>query len=312
MPKQRRPISSKTDAEQIDAVSQINPQRLEAPIEQIGNRLGPAVSPTGELAEDLAHATPLPVGASTEKPGGCSKAKRHVGVGDDQMARTRKNENGKRLTRNQMAQEPALLVRLERELSRREIVEVPPSWRSVTDPSSRYEGECFYRAFKFISALCRTGAYDDRSLVVYLVHGEYMLQQDHGWVELDEDIVFDGVRQRFYEKAAYYEILGVKPWYKYIPGAAFIILANMPELPGGQVEYCWHCALKLPWSDPNKPIVIDVPDAQKYLVSSGLRPDRADQSHAGGKPAHPHHSAGRKRRADHAQETLIGRRAVHF
>lgn len=45
---------------------------------------------------------------------------------------------------------------------------------------------------------------------IRLVHGLYKpatldVHAGHAWVEIDEDIIFDGVLQRFYDKSGYFD-----------------------------------------------------------------------------------------------------------
>lgn len=145
-------------------------------------------------------------------------------------------------------------------------VNVAEEWRVGTEPSAEYAQECFYRSYMYLCDNRHVASMDD----VYLVHGECTLSLGpHAWVELPGDVMFDGVRQRFYRT------LALKPacWYKYTPRASHLLAANMP----GKETCCYafYLPLKLPWGDPAKPLVIDSDRALEYLVSSGLRPDLA-------------------------------------
>lgn len=157
-------------------------------------------------------------------------------------------------------------------------VAVPDLWREGTDHATLYPGECFYRSYRYISSLslrvCGARLYDLHRQI-WLVHGQ-MTGCGHAWVELPDNIVFDGAFQRFYHKAPYYETLLIQPWYKYAPHAAVMIAANLPRTPTGLCYYGgWHISLKLPWADPEHPTVIDDRQAIDLLAASGLCPNLA-------------------------------------
>lgn len=150
-------------------------------------------------------------------------------------------------------------------------VEVPAAWRAVTQPGTLYIGECFSRGFRFVSdlrlALREDSALDD----MWLVHGEYLLGQPHGWVELPGDVVFDGTFQQFYSRPDYYAEVSARPWYKYAPMAAVVISINMPMDSEGRTPIGnWHDYLKLPWADPENPTVIKFEQAMDLITTSGL------------------------------------------
>lgn len=152
-------------------------------------------------------------------------------------------------------------------------VDVPEDWRAGIDPDVHYPGECYSRAYRYARELALRLLNEQ----IWLVHGEYGLSIGHAWVELSRDVVFDAVLQRFYGKVGYYEIQIASPWYKYSPGAAMLIAANVPKDSSGTWR-CggWHVVLKLPWADPQNPTVIDHDRARELLITSGLRPDLAE------------------------------------
>ena len=92
--------------------------------------------------------------------------------------------------------------------------EVTPSDEYKTDKPRRLSPKnCFMKAFRYVA---------DKSHLegVRLVHGLYKPaffdeHSCHAWVELPNDIVFDGVMQRFYEKegyCTYYQIIKQKEY----------------------------------------------------------------------------------------------------
>ncbi len=151
-------------------------------------------------------------------------------------------------------------------------VDVPATWRAVTRPRTLYLGESFARAFYFVSDLHRAlPPTDPVQKDLWLVHGEYMGWQRHGWVELDGAVVFDGNFQQFYARDGYYREVGARPWYKYDPVAAVLISINVPMNPKGTIPLGnWHDYLGLPWADPENPTVIDQDKADELLQTSGL------------------------------------------
>jgi hypothetical protein len=183
------------------------------------------------------------------------------------------------------AEQPPDIDRFRREVAQRMLeelkdaeVRVPEIWRRGIDPEIIYPGECFYRSYLYVKDLALRLDPCDHTVIprLWLVHGEYLGWQRHGWVELPRGVVFDGVLQRFYRKRAYYEIQYARPWYKYAPSAAFVIARNMPAQADGLFPYGeWHAHLKLPWADPARPTVVDSERALELLVTSGLRPDLA-------------------------------------
>jgi hypothetical protein len=102
------------------------------------------------------------------------------------------------------------------ELSRFE-VEVPEAYR--TGRRRRvYHRQCYAKAYDYA-----VSKYELEG--VKLVHGLYdpmgrQMNIPHAWVELPEDIVFDGVQQRFYQKRGYYEVYRAEKIVEYTPEEA--------------------------------------------------------------------------------------------
>jgi hypothetical protein len=151
-------------------------------------------------------------------------------------------------------------------------VEVPPAWRALTEPGRTYPGECFERSSTFITelSLALADAVPARGSL-WLMHGAYHIGQPHGWCELPDDVVFDGIFQQFYARQAYYDTVCARPWYKYTPDAAILVERNMPLNPDGTIPVgWWHRHLKLPWADPNNPTEIDFGRAWELIHAAGL------------------------------------------
>jgi hypothetical protein len=93
--------------------------------------------------------------------------------------------------------------------------------------------------------------------------------QQHGWVEIG-NIVFDGVLQRFYDKAKYYYSEHAMPWYKFTRSAVLWILEQ------GFETWQWDVHLQLPWAksalDRTAPVLhIDRKDAQRFFAAKALK-----------------------------------------
>lgn len=79
-----------------------------------------------------------------------------------------------------------------------------------TRPGKRYWADCYRRASEYVLArdpergLCLP---IDGMLLVHGVCGDDHVLWAHAWVELPGGIVFDGVRQQFYQRDGYYRIL---------------------------------------------------------------------------------------------------------
>lgn len=94
--------------------------------------------------------------------------------------------------------------------------EIDAGEKYKTGKSNRlYKQKCYIKAFEYVS--------DKRDLEdIRLVHGLYKpygvnKHYGHGWVELPDDIVFDGVLQRFYEKEGYYQYYEIIKQVEYQP-----------------------------------------------------------------------------------------------
>jgi hypothetical protein len=54
--------------------------------------------------------------------------------------------------------------------------------------------------------------------------------QEHGWVELPANVVFDGVLQRFYDLGRYYESEYAMPWYRFTrPAVVWLLAQHLPS-----------------------------------------------------------------------------------
>jgi hypothetical protein len=137
-------------------------------------------------------------------------------------------------------------------------VTVHPRYSVHTTPDQQYPTLCYWSAVRYLIQ-------HDHPRMRY-VYGECLGggMGRHGWVELPGGVVFDGVCQRFYDKAKYYKIEAVAPWYRFTRGAAVWLWEQ--ELP----DWRWDLHLDLPWaksaSDPTaEPLLIDRKAAESYL-----------------------------------------------
>jgi hypothetical protein len=71
-----------------------------------------------------------------------------------------------------------------------------------TSPDRVFPADCYEKAWEYMRDHQRAGC--------VLVHGTIMGNVAHAWVEFPGGIVFDGVRQRFYDRQAYYEFSRAK------------------------------------------------------------------------------------------------------
>jgi hypothetical protein len=153
-------------------------------------------------------------------------------------------------------------------------VEVPPELRANTEPTTIYFHECFYRSWRYVADNMRVLLRN-----AWLVHGVYAKLDGlpaglpHAWVEIGEDIVFDGVLQRFFPRQGYYEILHAEAHYKYDPGAATLLAHAIPHSDKGAPPYGeWHLRLKLPPPDPKNPLQVTFDMALELLEKNKFGP----------------------------------------
>lgn len=98
---------------------------------------------------------------------------------------------------------------------------VPPEEYRTGKQKRYYPKKCFEKAFQYMI--------DVRPKDGVLVHGKYspfkgpedlFSYMEHAWLELPEDIVFDGVLQRLYRKVDYYNYYHAVKVYEYTYGEA--------------------------------------------------------------------------------------------
>jgi LmbE family N-acetylglucosaminyl deacetylase len=141
------------------------------------------------------------------------------------------------------------------------VVEVPKAWRRHTLPDHRFPRDCFARALYFI----QQSRHLPNALYVFGETSGGGLGQ-HGWVEIDDRVVFDGVMQQFYDKAGYYDVEFARPWYRFTRPAVMYLRRKT----GGDSR--WGLALGLPWAkDPKNPLLVDLADAKEYLRQMKLK-----------------------------------------
>lgn len=161
---------------------------------------------------------------------------------------------------------------VERALARCE-VKVPKAWRRHTHPNRKFPHQCFMRSAMFVLTLDGELPNSDPTRGgLCLVHGLYHGGLAHGWAELPGDVVFDGVRQRFYSREGYYQVLGARPLYRYEPAAIASIFRKLPHeshtngvtTPFGG----WHTMLGLP-EEPAEPRFVTAAEAEALMARAG-------------------------------------------
>lgn len=141
-------------------------------------------------------------------------------------------------------------------------VEVPPHWRKHSMPDRRYPGECFLRAIQFIQMFGPRNALAHNAVYVY---GEALCggPGQHGWVEIEDRIIFDGVQQQFYTKSGFYISEHAKPLYRFTRPAV-IALWRRKQF---RDNFRWDCHLNLPWAtDPDHPLTVTLEMAKDILA----------------------------------------------
>jgi hypothetical protein len=102
-------------------------------------------------------------------------------------------------------------VKKAREQYKDMVVEVDPKYMDgVTNRV--YPKSCFDKSWEYIiKSLCSEN--------IRLVHGTCMaldfIPIEHGWIEIGDNIVFEGVYQRFYDKEKYYAARGLVKHFEY-------------------------------------------------------------------------------------------------
>lgn len=145
------------------------------------------------------------------------------------------------------------------------VVTVPKTWWKAVVPGYRFPRDCFGRAIYFLhqsphlpNALYVLGA---------TIGGGF---GQHGWVEIEDRVVFDGVMQQFYDKAGYYAAESATPWYRFTRPA--VMFVNRKMMRDSSLSYRWHCVLGLPWArDPTNPLLVDLERAKEGLKRRTVR-----------------------------------------
>jgi hypothetical protein len=156
----------------------------------------------------------------------------------------------------------------------RDVEVVPPDGlRSLSDPRGKYATRCFEMAWFYVITHKNVEG-------IHYVVGEALVGGLglHAWVELPNDVVFDGVMQRFYSRAAYYDRQHVKVYYRYTGAAAVEIHSALHRNLGDEATWAWHLHLGLPWGDASAPLLIDSDLAVRRLAKKGLGPGKVRSS----------------------------------
>jgi hypothetical protein len=141
------------------------------------------------------------------------------------------------------------------------VVSVPKTWQKAVSLNHRYPRECFPRAIFFI----HQSPHLPNALYVFgqAVGGGF---NQHGWVEIDDRVVFDGVMQQFYDKSGYYSAESATPWYHFTRPAVMFLNRQMRR--DNSLTYRWDWELGLPWAkDPLNPLLVDLERAKAGLVN---------------------------------------------
>jgi hypothetical protein len=141
------------------------------------------------------------------------------------------------------------------------VVAVPKTWQKATMPDHRFPRGCFARAIQFI----RRSPHLPNALYVYgnAACGGF---NEHGWVEIEDRVVFDGVMQQFYDKAGYYASEAATAWYRFTRPAVMFVNRQMRK--DSSLTYRWDWELSLPWAkDPLNPLLVDLERAKAGLKS---------------------------------------------
>lgn len=143
------------------------------------------------------------------------------------------------------------------------IVAVPPLWEIAVAKDKCFPRACFDRAVDFVA---RSPHLPDAVYVVGIALCGGSLNQNHGWVEIDDSVVFDGVMQQFYDKAGYYTSERVEQWYRFTREAVMFMLRRMQN--DSSLTFSWDVHLDLPWADdPNNPLLVDLDRAKSGFES---------------------------------------------
>jgi hypothetical protein len=145
------------------------------------------------------------------------------------------------------------------------IVAVPQSWRKMAKANRRFPRDCFARAIQFIHG----SPHLPNALYVFgeAVCGGF---QQHGWVELEDRVVFDGVMQQFYDRAGYYASEKAWAWYRFTRPAVMFMKREMSK--DLTISYRWDGVLDLPWaSDPSNLLLVDLERAKEGLAAFRMK-----------------------------------------
>ncbi len=159
---------------------------------------------------------------------------------------------------------------MERNDSRLEhcIAEVPRHWRKLSMPDLRFPGQCFCRAVQFLRLFGPKNAQEHNAVYVIgtAVCGGV---NQHGWVEIEDRIVFDGAQQQFYTKKGFYDSESATPLYRFTRPAV-IALCRRQEV--SENLYLWERLLDLPRAKALvHPVTVTLDMAKEILSKRGRR-----------------------------------------
>lgn len=145
------------------------------------------------------------------------------------------------------------------------VAEVPDHWRKLSMPDMRFPGDCFSRAIQFLQLFGRKDAHEHSALYI-LGQASCGGRNQHGWVEIEDRVVFDGVQQQFYTKKGFYTSEGARPWYRFTRPAV-IALWRRKQF---RASFRWDCQLGLPWADDfDHPLTVTLEMVKDILAKRG-------------------------------------------
>lgn len=150
-------------------------------------------------------------------------------------------------------------------------VDVPRRYSIHTDRTQQFPQQCFHEACRYVQL--------NRIAGMTYVLGTAVCggMQQHAWVELPDNIVFDGTLQRFYDRTKYYDSECAMPWYRFTRNAVKWILKQK------FATSRWDWELGLPWAKSAmdlsaEVLLVDRADAERYFAEKRLQQQRKSEN----------------------------------
>jgi hypothetical protein len=122
------------------------------------------------------------------------------------------------------------------------VVAVPNAWRKGISPTYTFPRECFSSAVYYLHRN------PDLPNPLYVIGKTIGGGRQHGWVEVDGSVVFDGVMQEFYDKSGYYSAEKACPWYRFTRAAVMYLDRRMRR--DSTMTWAWHVELVVRFANP--------------------------------------------------------------